>query len=153
MSSLAQLLYLHLCNSSYCTITRIHIYMYKYHVLYITNIQVLRDSKLSLLSTCGISYWERSACDLCIAPGGDLWHISYFPQTSVWVKYHCFWLRWSQTSTVTGQLGTESLGFSKLDGMLFVKFQWVVEAELSVEIYNMYWLHKFPWCQPSWKGQ
>ena len=33
------------------------------------NIQVLRNSKSSLLSTGGISYWERSACDFCIAPG------------------------------------------------------------------------------------
>ena len=33
------------------------------------NIQVLRNSKSSLLSTGGISYWERSACDLALPQG------------------------------------------------------------------------------------
>ena len=40
-------------------------------------------------------------CDLCVTPGGDLWHILYFLQKPRQVKYHCYWLSMSWTSMVT----------------------------------------------------
>ena len=39
--------------------------------------------------------------DLCVAPGGDSWHIPHFPQKLMQVKYHYCWLRWSWTLMVT----------------------------------------------------
>ena len=77
------------------------IYHMSYHVLYIMQYTSARNSKSSLLSAGGISHWERSACDLCVAPGGDSWHIPYFPHQSRWVKYHSYWLGKPPTSTVT----------------------------------------------------
>ena len=96
------------------------------------NIQVLRNSKLSLLSTGGISYWEISACDLCVAPGEDSWHIPYFPQQSTWVKYHCYQLGWSQTSMVTF-LVLDHLYIRWFLGCPWIKFLgWTVSVHMSL---------------------
>ena len=72
-----------------------------YHVLYITQYTSARNSNSSLLSASGISYWERSACDLCVILGGDSWHIPYFPHRLVQVKYHCYQFSMPPTSMVT----------------------------------------------------
>ena len=92
-----------LWNSYYCTIMRIGLCMYivSHTIYYAIYCSSTRNSKSSLLSAGGISYWERSACDLCVAPGGDSWHIPYFLQKSRQVKYHCYWIRWSWISIVT----------------------------------------------------
>ena len=65
------------------------------------NIQALRNSKSSLLSAGGISYWERSALWPLHHPRGDSWHIPYFPYRLAWVKYHSIQLSWSWTLTAT----------------------------------------------------
>ena len=91
------------------------LYHVSYHVLYITQYTSARNSKLSLLSAGGISHWERSACDLCVAPEGDSWHIPYFPHQSRWVKYHGYRLGEPPTSTVTDVIeGCLVLGSSYL---------------------------------------
>ena len=77
------------------------LYHMSYHVLYITQYTSARNSKSSLLSAGGISHWERSACDLCVTPEGDSWHIPYFPHQSRQVKYHGYWLGKPLTLTVT----------------------------------------------------
>ena len=51
------------------------------YVLYIIILEILRDSKSSLLSAGGISYWERTALWPLYCPRGDSWHISYFLQS------------------------------------------------------------------------
>ena len=48
-------------------------------------------------------------CDLCVAPGGDSWHIPFFPKKLTQVKYHCCQLRWSWTLMVTSALAADVL--------------------------------------------
>ena len=75
--------------------------MYIYHVLYIT---IYKHSGTLSQVSCPLvaSPTERDQhCDLCVTQGGNLWHIPYFPQKPMQVKYHCCQLRWSWTSMVT----------------------------------------------------
>ena len=104
MSSLAQLLYctyaipitvpLQGLAYAYTSIT--------YYILH--NIQV-RGTLSWVCYPLVASPTERDQhSDLCVAPGGDSWHIPYFPQKSRWVKYHCYQLSVSQTSMVTPEV-------------------------------------------------
>ena len=84
------------------------LYYYKYllahvylsHTIY-HNTEVLRNSKLSLLSAGGISYWERSALWPLCHPRRRSVAYSLLLTKLMQVKYHCCWLRWSWTLMVT----------------------------------------------------
>ena len=89
------------------------------------NRQVLRNSKLSLLSTGGISYWEISLWPLCCPRGGFVAY-SPLPTTvytgevsllSTWMVTNLnsdsCWLNWSQTLMVTLYLKPEKCTFEQ----------------------------------------
>ena len=136
MSSLAQLPH---CTYAIPFTVLLQVFAYActsimYYIL--CNIQV--PGTLSWVSCLLVaSPTERDQhCDLCVAPGGDLWHIPYFPQKSRQVKYHCYQLRMSWTSTVTVWV-QQGLGKLIVLGCANLFFSWVVMHKRGANLRGM----------------